>query len=332
MIAGERVLSVRRLRGGGTTLHGLGQPGPDISALFSERGSVASDRQKDLVSSRDPEASGDLLADLDHPEVLFRLVVRERSARAEEKSQNLPAVILQTPEKVLGGSGLSPFSVGSPPWAPRFLPSPIEEGVEEIQTGSVQVIGGPDVFLFHEGPGLQQEGSDRLRPGMMVVLFDGGQFSQEMGVAEGVFSRVSQVGAPEVVDHGSPGPVHHSQGFDSLLASFGMEAVEDNLSGGGQMDPMESCVYPESCLVGMRERSPDQETGHMVPEGGEMSRERLAGFQRGGFARHGAKEVGAELPDPVERKGLLLVQVGQGGLEPETIYGSERQPLPGRMA
>ena len=28
------------------------------------------------------------------------------------------------------------------------------------------------------------------------------------------------------------------------------------------MDPMESCVYPESCLVGMRERSPDQETGH----------------------------------------------------------------------
>ena len=249
------------------------------------------------------------MANFDHPEVLFRLVIRKRSARAKEEREYLPAVVLQSPEKVLGGRDLGPFSVGSPQWAPRFLPSPLEEIVEESQTGSVQVLGGVEGFVFHEGLGLQQERSDGWSPGMMVVLFNRGQFSQKMGVAEGVFSRIAQVGTTEVVNHGSLCPVHHPQGLDPFLAPFGVEAVEGDLAGGGHMDPAEARVHPESCLVGMRERRPDQEIGHMVPKGGKMSCERLAGFQRGGFARHGAKEVGAELPDPIERNRLLLVKV-----------------------
>jgi len=257
----------------------------------------------------------------------------------EEERQNLPAVILQTPEKVLGGSGLGSFPVGSQGWASCFLPSPIEEVVEESQSGGVQGLGGAEGCVFREGLALQQERADRRSPGMMVVLFNGGQFPQKMGVAEGVLSRVAEIGTPEVVDHGSLGPVHHAQGLDSLLAPFGVKPVEGDPAGGGHMGPMESPVDPESRLVGMRKRRPNQEMGHMVPEGGEVSGKRPAGFQRGGFARHGAKEVGAELPDPIERERLLLVKVGQGGLEPEAILGRsgdsfrggrrDRLPAPG---
>lgn len=71
---GEEEIS-RQREGRDAPLHALGQPVPEILALFPERGGMALDRQKDLGAFRGPEASGDLLADFDHPEVLLGLVV-----------------------------------------------------------------------------------------------------------------------------------------------------------------------------------------------------------------------------------------------------------------
>ena len=69
----------------------------------------------------------------------------------EEESQNLSAVILQPPEKVLGGSGPGPFSVGSQRQGTRFLPTPIEEGAEAVHPGGVQGFGGAEGPAPFEG-------------------------------------------------------------------------------------------------------------------------------------------------------------------------------------
>ena len=74
---------------------GIRQPRPDIARAFSECSGVALDGEEEASSFLGAEASGDLLAHLDHPEVLFGLVVGEGDGGVEGKGEDLAGVFFE---------------------------------------------------------------------------------------------------------------------------------------------------------------------------------------------------------------------------------------------
>ena len=115
--------------------HGLGQAGPDIASLFPEGSCIAPDGEEDPVSPVGPEPSGDFLSDLDHPEVLFGLIVRERDRRVEIERQDLSSIFLEAAQEILGGSGLGTSTGRRLFGTPRFLSSPVEDVLKTGEEG-----------------------------------------------------------------------------------------------------------------------------------------------------------------------------------------------------
>lgn len=140
-----------------------------------------------------PEASRDHLANLDHPEILFRLVICERNRRIEEKIENLPLVFLETTEKVLCRSGL-----GSPPGGRLSGTS----GFRSFSVENYRKCGEDSVpvgFARRGCPGFRQvfrvekEVLHLRRPEMAIEILDGRQIPEEMGVAERMLPGVGQI-------------------------------------------------------------------------------------------------------------------------------------------
>ena len=73
------------------------------------------------------ESAGDLLSDLDHSEILLRLVVGEGEDGVEGTPEDLAGVFFEAPEEVLGGGGLGSSSPFLGLWAAGLFPSLEEE-------------------------------------------------------------------------------------------------------------------------------------------------------------------------------------------------------------
>ncbi len=85
----------------------------DIARALSRGSGVALDGEEEAGSFWGAEASGDLLAHFDHPEVLFGLVVGEGDGGVDSKGEDLAGVFFEATEEVLGGSGVDSSSAFS---------------------------------------------------------------------------------------------------------------------------------------------------------------------------------------------------------------------------
>ena len=117
-------------RNEGATGHGIDQSRPDIARAFSECSGVALDGEEEASSFLGAEASGDLLAHLDHPEVLFGLVVGEGDGGVEGKGEDLAGVFFEATEEILCGSGFDSSSAFSGKRPAGLDPFPGKEGLE----------------------------------------------------------------------------------------------------------------------------------------------------------------------------------------------------------
>ena len=308
----------------------MGQSGPDVLALFPEGLGVAFEGEKDPGARVGPEPARDLLSDLDHAEILFGLIVGKRDLRVEIESHDLSLVFLEPPEEILGGSGLGASPGGGLSGTSRLRPSPGEDlrkcGEDGIPVGFV----GRGCPVFRPVVHVEKEGLHLRRPEMEIELFDGRQLPKEVGVAERMQTGIGEVRSPEVVHDGSLSPIDDTQGLDALLAPFFVKSQKGQERGRGDVAPAERRLRTESRLVSMQDRGLDQQRADALHEGGKAVGQETAGFQDGAFAHHRAKEVGAELSDPVDGKGLILVQVSQGGLEPRSVLGRSGHPLGSR--
>ena len=317
----------------GDSLHGLGQAGPDIAALFPKGSGIAFDGEEDPGSPVGPEPSGDLLADLDHAKILFRLVVCERNRRIEEEGEDLPSVFFEAPEKVLGRSGLG-ASPGVPgfPGTPGFLPSPVEDFLQPGEQGHSLKLSRRPCPGGSTGLCLEKEFFHLRRPEMVVELLDGRQLPEEVRIAKRVRPWVGQIRSPEVVHRGSQGAIDDPQGFDPFLAPFFVKPQKGHASGRGDVTPAERRLRAETRFVGMKDRGGDQERANVLHEGIKSVGQKTAGLQDGSFAHDRAEEIGADLANPVYGKGLVLVQGDQGGLEPGSVLGRSGHPLGCRIS
>ena len=132
------------------------------------------------------EASGDLLAHLDHPEVLFGLVVGEGDGGVEGKDEDLAGVFFEATEEILCGSGFDSSSAFSGKRPAGLDPCPGEESLEaseDLLSFRLAGHGGPGDGLLLE---IEKEGGDLGSPAMAVELGGGLQLPKNMGVAEGM--------------------------------------------------------------------------------------------------------------------------------------------------
>ena len=180
---------------------GIRQPRPDIAGSFSEDSGVARDGEEEAGSFLGAEASGDLLSPLDHPEVLFGLVVGEGEGGVEGKGEDLAGVFFEATEEILCGSGFDSSSAFSGKRPAGLDPCPGKEGLEaseDLLSFGLAGWGGAGGGLLLE---IEKEGVDLGSPAMAVELGDGRQLPKNMGVAEGMLW--GEGGSPEIGDEGS---------------------------------------------------------------------------------------------------------------------------------
>jgi len=188
-------------RNEGMPRDGIRQPRPDIARAFSECSGVALDGEEEAGSFLGTEASGDLLAHLDHPEVLFGLVVGEGEGGVEGKGEDLAGVFFEATEEILCGSGVDSSSAFSGKRPAGLDPFPGKEGLEaseDLLSFGLAGWGSAGGSLFLE---IEKEGGHLGGPSMAVELGDGRQLPKNMGVAEGMLW--GEGGSPEIGDEGS---------------------------------------------------------------------------------------------------------------------------------
>ena len=172
------------------------------------------------------ESAGDLLSDLDHSEILLRLVVGEGEDGVEGTPEDLAGVFFEAPEEVLGGGGLGSSSPFLGLWAAGLFPSLEEERLKASQdllsfglTDQRDPGGG---FLLE----VEKEGGHLQGPDMVVELGDRRQLPENRGVAKGMGRGKGEGGAPEIGDHRSPDRGKHAQGGGPLPAPLFVKPQE----------------------------------------------------------------------------------------------------------
>lgn len=66
---------------------------PKVVALLAAGGEIAANAGKDLSPGQGAEATGDLLLDLDHADILFALVVGERDRGIDEEGEDRQVIV-----------------------------------------------------------------------------------------------------------------------------------------------------------------------------------------------------------------------------------------------
>ena len=303
---------------------GILKPRPDVAGPFSEGSGIALDGEEDPGSWPSAEGSGDLLPDLDHPEVLFGLVVGKGDGGVEGKGEDLAGVFFEATEEILCGSGFDSSSAFSGKRPAGLDPCPGEESLEaseDLLSFRLAGHGGPGGGLLLE---IEKEGVDLGSPKMAVELGDGLQLAENMGVAEGVLGGEGERGPPEVVDQGSVDVGSDPQGLDTLQAPFFMEGEESQARSGGDMTPVGMAIDAESGFVDIHRGGGSQKLSGLVLKRGKMECERPAGADDRPFAHDRSEEVGAELPNPAQRDRLVLVEIGDKGEEAGPVLGRRR--------
>jgi len=92
------------------SLDGLGNGMEDVSLVFSHGGKVAADPRKSSGPLHGSEAPRDFLLALDHPDVLFRLIVGEGDTEVGEEGENARMMLIQSLQEILSLGFFEPAS------------------------------------------------------------------------------------------------------------------------------------------------------------------------------------------------------------------------------
>ena len=153
---------------------------------------------------------------------------------------------------------------------------------------------------------VEQEAAQFGGPGFVLFLRQEFQFAQQVLVAERVQRVIFVIGLPMVVDQPVAAVGKHAQGVHGFAAAFAMHAVEGQLGGAGNVQPVQRAGHAHAAFIHMHRRGLDQ-----AADNGCFDR-----VQRfiGAFIELGqrpqaqglAKEVQTGLTQPVEGQQLLV--------------------------
>src|SRR5258706_2551841 len=90
-----------------------------------------------------------------------------------------------------------------------------------------------------------------LGPRLLLLLKDGGQFTQMMGIAQSVVTAVAPVGAPTIMDRSTTELGKDTDGLKSHFAALGMALIVSQRWGAGNMQPVQLGSDTLTCLVKM---------------------------------------------------------------------------------
>ena len=190
------------------------------------------------------EATTDFLFDLGHAEVLFSLVVGEGDVEVVDKPQGLILTLTHTLEKILDFGLFTP----SPPARLGVGLNGIE-GLSFIYQDGVLVVDlvtfmGTESGLavgfgeFNTSMGIQEKVAELMRPLLACELESGFQFSQEVGIAQGVGTvRVAKIGVIAIVDRNTPEVGEHIDSIESLATPAGIDVKESESISRNHMQP-----------------------------------------------------------------------------------------------
>ena len=313
----------------------MGQGIDDVPALlFRGRDEGADDGE--IAGPRfGAEATGDFLSELHHAGGLLGQVVREGDAGIGQETQHVVLTGAQSEQQVVAGA------------APRTTPTPgdgqwrlgLMKGEPCGDDGVVSVLEPlreagfqrPVAFAGHVGgmAGPTEQALHPQRPGFLLDLDQGLEFSQMMRIAQGMqhtFQGV--VGLPVVVDDNANDPFQQT-------APLRGNAVDAQPGGHRHMEPLRLATDAKAGFIQMLDRRGLDELTHRRHELLDLlDRLRAHPGDRGGGQFH-PKQIGHQFDPPILGNELGVEQIDHEGRDPRAVLHRRRDSLgkrrPGRL-
>lgn len=287
-----------------------------VDAVLADGGGVGADPRESLRAGQRPPGSGDVLLNLDHPEVAFGLVVIE----GDREVDHVPLVFLGAVPQSLGQSS----GLGAGPCAGTGVGGDATQcGVVVAVLESGEDFGGQGLAAFGQGVvdcvlRVEEHIDHGLCPGGVRagVLGHGGEFAQDVGAAQGLVVAVDRVGGQGAGEGGRCAEVVHL-----FSAAQVRDAVEGDQVGAHHVQPVQPPGHPHSGLVRVRDRGRGQvfldlglEVFEVVVGAGQHGQDGAGGDRQAEQAGHG-------LGQPLGRQVLVSRQVGDRGPHTEPVHG-----------
>ena len=235
-----------------------------VPTLFTQGREVTADATEDGNPLVGAKAARDFLLHLDHAQIPLRLIVVKGHGKVMQEGQNLPFVGRKPIKQIAGWVLFGAASMHLFRWRGRRigLVALREEQViptmKSTQSQDIQFSLAHFSCLFHRLFHVQQQIFHPTSPGLVEFLFDEGQFSQMMDIAQGVAAGVSLVACQPIVNRGARKVFHHADGFERLASSFWVGGIMGQLIRRADVNPLPRFADPQSGFILVDHRSLQQ--------------------------------------------------------------------------
>ena len=119
---------------------------------------------------------------------------------------------------------------------------------------------------IHQAFPVSQLPCKKLRPALLALFPQKGQFAKMMSVTQPMKFPVAGVTAPPVMHSHSGELSQHPHGIDGLRAPSGMHAIVGRRCRAGAVKPRQLSLYPQPGLVEVHHRRGDELRGDLADE------------------------------------------------------------------
>ena len=292
--------------------------------MFAHRRNIRANPTEGRGSGHRPETTGNLLLDFHHAQIAFGQVVIERDAEVRHKAQDFRLALLQAQEQVACFALFAAAALPGHGLGGRVVPQAcFQQGLIAGEVGFVR--GGVQAFrpsrprLFDRAFDLAQEGLEFLRPGLVALLDQRGQFAQMMGIAQGVLTVRLPIRDPGIVD-GDPVKLGQNANRGGRCgAAFGVRGIVRQVRCARDVQPLPLPRDRQPGLIKLRDR---RRLHTRFDRSFHLRQGRRAGLL-GGAERAGreamAKQIGKQFAGARLRQQLIGAQIDRHGLRARPV-------------
>ena len=165
------------------------------------------------------------------------------------------------------------------------------------------------------------------RPGLLIMFIELAEFSQQVSIAQGMFSRQTEIRVPSVVNHDAPEIRQDTCRFDRFIPPLSMEGVERRPGGASNMEPVQLAVHFRACFIRVQHGLLPESGFQGVLEGFEAFRGEIQVQDDGAIADGRAKKRVRDLGHAFQRHEMRHIQVGGQGVESWAVLHLTRNML-----
>jgi hypothetical protein len=186
--------------------------------------------------------------------------------------------------------------------------------------GLLKLVFREHAVLMHPLLGVQQKPTEFIGPSFLMLLEEEFEFPQVMLIAQGMQTiLVSEVGLEVVVEDPAATPRQNIKLVHGFGAAFAMHAVESEVGGADDVQPMELAGHAHSAFVAVNQWGLGQL--HFTVCQREPVLEALIGRHHRGFTQGLAEKVVAHFGQAIVGDELAVVEIDHPAAKARTVLG-----------